>query len=195
MKSIAVFCGSSAGNDGMYSSVSQELARLLAKEGLRLITGGGRVGIMGVIADEMIRHGGSVVGVIPDFLVEKEVAHEGLEEMIVVGSMHERKQKIVQLADAFIALPGGFGTLDEIFEMITWAQLDIHRNACGILNTGGYYSHLIDHISKMVSEGFVNQGYLDMVLIDTDPGNLLKRIISYQAPELDKALIALGKNK
>lgn len=195
MKNIAVFCGSSTGINPIYSSVARDLARLLASGGHTMITGGGKVGIMGVLADEMIKCGGKVIGVIPGFLVDKEVAHEGLYEMIIVETMHERKQRISEMADGFIALPGGFGTLDEIFEMITWAQLDIHSNACCILNTNGYFDHLIKHIHHMVREGFVANGYLGMVIIDSNPVSILKRIIDYSQPVMDKAKIALGKQR
>lgn len=193
MKNIAVFCGSSAGKNSIYSKAAEELARLLAADNHTLVTGGGWVGIMGVIANEMLKNNGKVIGVIPEFLVEKEVAHQGLSEMLVVETMHERKKKIEQLADGFIALPGGFGTLDEIFEMITWAQLDIHKNACGILNTNGYFDNLIEHIHHMVEEGFVDERYLEMVIIESDPDKLLKRVTNYYPPKVDKAKIALGK--
>ncbi len=195
MKNIAIFCGSSTGTNPIYSSVAKELARLFYDQGLSMITGGGRVGIMGVLADEMIKCGGKVIGVIPDFLVEKEVAHQGLSEIIVVNTMHERKKKIEELSDGFIALPGGFGTLDEIFEMITWAQLDIHRKPCGILNINGYFDHLIAHIEHMVQEGYVANAYLGMVIMDTDPKDILERMITYSRPILDKAKIALGEKK
>ncbi len=195
MKNIAIFCGSSTGTNPIYSSVAKELARLFYDQGLSMITGGGRVGIMGVLADEMIKCGGKVIGVMPDFLVEKEVAHQGLSQMIVVNTMHERKKMIEELSDGFIALPGGFGTLDEIFEMITWAQLDIHRKPCGILNINGYFDHLIAHIKHMVQEGYVANGYLGMVIMDTDPKDILERMITYSRPILDKAKIALGEKK
>ncbi len=192
MKNIALFCGSSAGTNPLYSTVAKELARQFSDQGLNMITGGGWVGIMGVLADEMIKCGGKVTGVIPGFLVDKEVAHKGLSEIIVVNTMHERKKKIEEMADGFIALPGGFGTLDEIFEMITWAQLDLHRKPCGILNINGYYDHLIAHIQHMVQEGYVANGYLDMVIMDKDPKDILQRMTSYSRPILDKAKIALG---
>ncbi len=193
MKNIAVFCGSSAGRNSIYSKAAEELARLLAADSHTLITGGGWVGIMGVISDEMLLCGGSVIGVIPGFLVDKEVAHQSLSEMIVVESMHERKQKIEQLADGFIALPGGFGTLDEIFEMITWAQLAIHHKPCGILNINGYFDHLIEHIHQMVKEGFVDKRYLEMVIFESEPEILLKKMMIFTPPVIDKAEIALGK--
>ncbi len=192
MKNIAVFCGSSAGNNSIYSTGAKDLARFLAAEGITLITGGGWVGIMGVIADEMLLCGGSVIGVIPGFLVDKEVAHKGLSEIIVVETMHDRKKMIEQLADGFIALPGGFGTLDEIFEIITWAQLNIHNKPCGILNVNGFFDNLFEHIHHMVKEGFVANGYLGMIIMDSSPESLLNRMMNYSQPVMDKAKIALG---
>ncbi|MBN1338261.1 MAG: TIGR00730 family Rossman fold protein [Bacteroidales bacterium] len=194
MKSVAVFCGSSSGINNNYSGSARDLSRRMYEKGLEVITGGGHVGIMGVIADEIIRLGGRITGVIPQFLVDKEVAHKGLSQMIIVGSMHERKQKIEELSDGFIALPGGFGTLDEFFEIITWAQLSIHKKPIGILNTGGFYNHLINHIFHMVDEGFIARPYLDMVIMESDPDVLLDRMMAYVPKEVDKAKIALGKS-
>ena len=165
------------------------------EKNLGIITGGGHVGIMGVIADEMIRLGGVITGVIPQFLVDKEVAHNGLTELIIVDSMHTRKKKIEEISDGFIALPGGFGTLDELFEIITWAQLSIHKKPVGILNAGGYYDHLIRHIHHMVREGFVHRDYLNMVVMESDPAILIDKMLSYVPMEVDKAKIALGKDK
>lgn len=194
MKSVAVFCGSSSGNKIDYSVAARELSRIMNEKGLDIITGGGHVGIMGVIADETISLGGRITGVIPQFLVDKEVAHNGLTELIIVDSMHARKQKIEEISDGFIALPGGFGTLDEVFEIITWAQLSIHKKPIGILNSGGYYDNLIKHIRQMVDEGFVARAYLDMVIMEPDPVVLLDRMMAYIPQEIDKAKIALGKN-
>jgi len=193
MRSVAVFCGSSSGNNGEYSDSARELSRILFDRGIGVITGGGHVGIMGVIADEIIRIGGEIRGVIPQFLVDKEVAHNGLTELIIVDSMHTRKQKIVEISDGFIALPGGFGTLDEIFEIITWAQLSIHRKPIGILNSSGYYDSLISHIYHMISEGFVHKAYLDMIIMESDPSQLISRMINYVPKEVDKAKIALNR--
>ena len=193
MRSVAVFCGSSSGNNGEYSNSARELSRILFGKGIGVITGGGHVGIMGVIADEIIRLGGEIRGVIPKFLVAKEVAHNGLTELIIVDSMHARKQKILEISEGFIALPGGFGTLDEIFEIITWAQLSIHRKPIGILNSGGYYDHLIRHIRHMVDEDFVDRAYLDMIIMESDPGQLISKMLSFVPKEVDKAKIALNK--
>jgi len=195
MGSFAVFCGSSSGNNGEYSASARELSRIIFKKGFGVITGGGRVGIMGVIADETISLGGRITGVIPQFLVDKEVAHDGLSELIIVDSMHARKQKIEQISDGFIALPGGFGTLDEIFEIITWAQLSIHLKPIGILNSGSYYDNLINHIHHMVREGFVHPGYLDMVIMEPDPEVLIEKMLAYVPKDVDKAGFALGKDK
>ena len=195
MKSVAVFCGSSSGNNGEYSGSARILSHIMHEKGIKVITGGGHVGIMGVIADEIIGLGGEITGVIPQFLVDKEVAHKGLTELIIVDSMHDRKKKIEEISDGFIALPGGFGTLDEIFEIITWAQLSIHRKPIGILNSGSYYDNLINHIHHMVREGFVHPGYLDMVIMEPDPEVLIEKMLAYVPKDVDKAGFALGKDK
>jgi len=195
MKNIALFCGSSSGSNSQYSEEAKYLTGLLCENKINIITGGGHVGIMGVIADEAIRCGGYITGVIPQFLVDKEVAHQGLNNLITVNSMHERKQKIETLADGFIALPGGFGTLDELFEITTWAQLAIHQNPIGILNSGGFFDNIIAHIHHMVKEGFVAEAYLDMLVIESSPKTLLNRMMTFVPKEVDKAKIALGEKE
>lgn len=195
MKSVAIFCGSSAGNCYVYQDVARELTNLLCGKKIKIITGGGHVGLMGVIADEAISINGHIIGVIPQFLVEKEVAHDGLSELLVVDTMHERKQKIVSIADGFIALPGGFGTLDELFEIITWAQLSLHNKPIGILNANGFFDNIIAHIHEMVADGFVDVAYLDLIIIEPEPDILLTRMMSYEAKVVDKAELALGKKK
>ena len=193
MKNVALFCGSSTGNNPEYSESARYLTELLCQKQVNIITGGGHVGIMGVIADETIRRAGNITGVIPQFLVDKEVAHMGLNELIVVNTMHERKQKIESLVDGFIALPGGFGTLDELFEMTTWAQLSLHQNPIGILNSKGFFDNIIAHMHHMVKEGFVNEAYLDMIVIESSPDKLLKRMMEFEPKEVDKAKIALSE--
>lgn len=193
MKNVALFCGSSLGNETEYSDTAQNLTRLLCEKQLNIITGGGHVGIMGVIADETIRCNGHITGVIPQFLVDKEVAHNNLNELLIVSTMHERKQKIESLADGFIALPGGFGTLDELFEMTTWAQLSLHQNPIGILNINGFFDNIIAHIHHMVREGFVNEAYLNLLVIESSPVKLLNRMMEFEPKEVDKAKIALGE--
>ena len=191
MKSIALFCGSSSGINGVYSDAAKDLTRIIFENNYKIITGGGHVGVMGIIADQMLELGGHITGVIPEFLVKKEVGHKGLSELFVVDSMHQRKKKIETLADAFIALPGGFGTLDELFEIITWAQLSLHNKPCCIFNVNGFFDNVIKHIHHMVNEGFVHKDYLDLLVIEKDPSKLIKEIMNFQPREVDKAKIAL----
>ena len=155
MKNICVFCGSSAGNDPQFANAAKELGRSFAQENITLIYGAGNIGLMGTIADEVMQNGGKAIGVIPDFLMQKEVGHNGLNEIHIVHSMHERKQKMAQLADAFIAMPGGFGTLEELAEILTWVQLELIRKPIGILNVAGYYNHLIAQLDHMVDSSFL----------------------------------------
>ena len=150
MKSIAVFCGSAAGNNPIYTQLAAELGRTFARRGITLVYGAGNVGLMGVMADAALESGGRVVGAIPHFIKDKEVCHTGLTELITVESMHERKRIMADKADGFMSLPGGFGTMDELFEILTWKQLQLHRNPVGLLNWNGYYDHLIAHIGRMV---------------------------------------------
>ena len=195
MKSVALYCGSSVGNCYTFRDAARELTGLLGEQNIQIITGGGLVGLMGIIADEAIINNYHIIGVIPQFLVEKEVAHRGLSELHVVNSMHERKSKIVNMADGFIALPGGFGTLDELFETITWAQLGIHSKPVGILNVDGFYDRLMAHISHMVKENYVNEAHLDLFIVESDPKILLRRMLDYKPRAVDKAKIALGEKK
>jgi uncharacterized protein (TIGR00730 family) len=156
MKSICVYCGSNAGNKPVYAERAQALGARIASEGLQLIYGGGNVGLMGIVADAVLVNGGEVVGVIPEQLVQWEVAHKGLTRLEVVANMHERKARMFDLADAFIALPGGFGTLDEMFEMLTWRQLGLGKKACAFLDVDGFYSPLMGMIDRMVEERFLH---------------------------------------
>ncbi|MFO7977498.1 MAG: TIGR00730 family Rossman fold protein [Bacteroidales bacterium] len=182
MKRIAVFCGSSAGNDTVYASEAKELGRILALRGIEVIYGGGRVGIMGAVADGALAHGGKVTGVIPYFLKAKEVAHEGLTELILVNSMHERKTRINDLSDGVIALPGGFGTMDEFFEMLTWAQLGLHQKPMGLLNVKGYFNALDQMVQHMVDEGFLKKSNQSRMLISENIEDLLVKMDHYTAP-------------
>jgi len=181
MKSIAVFCGSSKGHNGTYHEEARSLGRSIASLGMRLIYGGGKVGLMGELADETLRSGGEVVGVIPGFLNVKEVAHDGLSELIIVETMHQRKARIHELSDGFVALPGGFGTLDELFESLTWGQLGIHRKPVGLLNVNGFYTPLVALLDQMVVEGFLNKENRSLVLEETPPPEkLLERMTSFR---------------
>ncbi len=156
MKSICVYCGSNAGNKPIYAERAQALGARIAAEGLQLVYGGGNVGLMGIVADSVLAHGGEVIGVIPEQLVQWEVAHKGVTRLEVVANMHERKARMFDLADAFVALPGGFGTLDEMFEMLTWRQLGLGKKPCAFLDVAGFYAPLIGMIDRMVEERFLH---------------------------------------
>jgi uncharacterized protein (TIGR00730 family) len=186
MNRVAVFCGSSSGSNGIYIEQAEMLGRFLAEKGIQLVFGGGKVGLMGVLANAAIEAGGSVTGVIPGFLNIKEVAHDGVTELITVSSMHERKALIQTMSDGFIALPGGFGTLDELFEMLTWGQLGLHQKPVGILNVNDYFSDVLRAIDSMVREGFLKGVSQDMVLVSERPGALLEKMETYRAPSVPK---------
>lgn len=174
VRSVAVFCGSKNGKDPIFARHTVELGRLLAASGIRAVYGGGNVGIMGLIADSVMEAGGQVSGVIPQVLVEWERQHTGISELFVVGNMHERKKMMYDLSDAAIILPGGFGTLDELFEMITWNQLSIHDKHIFILNTNGFYDHLIAHIAKMQEEGFLYEAAMQRLRYASDPESIVQ---------------------
>ncbi len=186
MKQICVFAGSSVGSEEVYRSAAEELGRTLAERGLGLVYGGARVGLMGVVADTVLASGGDVTGVIPSALVAKEVAHNGLADLRVVASMHERKAVMAELADAFIALPGGWGTLDELFEILTWGQLGLHRKPCGVLNVNGYFDGMLAFVEHSIEQGFVRREHGSMILVSSSPGALLDTFATYQAPVLEK---------
>ncbi|OQY00301.1 MAG: Rossman fold protein, TIGR00730 family [Bacteroidetes bacterium 4572_117] len=191
MEKICVFCGSSKGNGSVYLNAATELANELVKRNLGLIYGGASVGTMGQIANTVLEQGGKVTGIMPKVLVEKEVALTKLTDFHVVGSMHERKAMMADLSDAFIALPGGFGTLDEIFEILTWAQLEFHHKPCGILNINGYYDKLIEFLDNMVNQGFLMIENRQMIIIENNPVDLLNKFELYTPPKVDKAEWAL----
>ncbi len=186
IKTLCVYCGSNTGNRPEYIEAAKKLAEAFVDNDIDLVYGGANVGIMGVLADTMLKHEGKVTGVIPWELVEKEVAHSGLTELRVVDSMHERKAIMTDLSDGFIALPGGLGTIEELFEVLTWAQLGMHEKACGLLNVCGYYDKLAEFCDHAVSERFVKSEHRSMLLIEKDPNILLKRIETYEAPDVAK---------
>ncbi|CAB3685748.1 TIGR00730 family Rossman fold protein [Trinickia soli] len=186
MKSVCVYCGSSIGAQPFYAQAAQAFGRALVESGCSLVYGGGRVGLMGVIADEVLAAGGRVVGVIPELLVDKEVGHRGLTELHVVPDMHQRKRMMADLSDAFVALPGGAGTLEELFEVYTWAQLGYHQKAIGLYDIGGYYSPLVTMLEHTVREGFMQQAYLDILQIDSDAYSLIEKLRRYHPPGHDK---------
>jgi len=173
MKKICVFCGSSSGNDPIYEEYARNMAVAIRNNNQSLVYGGGSVGLMGIIADELLRLGGEVIGVIPEFLAELEVDHKGLTKMITVNSMHERKKEMSELSDAFIAMPGGFGTLEELAEILTWEQLGLIRKPIGLLNVNAYWDPFVRMLDQMVETGFLKPENRKIIQIDSDPGSLL----------------------
>jgi len=179
MKRICVFCGSNAGARSEYAEAARALATVLAERRLGIVYGGGNVGLMGVLADAALARGGEVIGVIPQKLVDKEVAHRGVTELLVVETMHERKALMNDLSDAFLALPGGFGTLDEFFEVLTWSQLGFHGKPCALLNVAGYYDGMLAMLDHAVTERFLRPAHRELVIADTDPLRLLQRLSAF----------------
>ncbi|MBW7471874.1 TIGR00730 family Rossman fold protein [Marinobacter sp. M216] len=179
---VAVYCGSRSGTDPQYARKARELGEFLGANGVDLVFGGGHVGLMGVVADSVLESGGQVYGVIPEHLRDRELAHSGLTELFVVRDMHERKAKMAELADGFIALPGGIGTLEEIFEAWTWGQLGFHRKPCGLYNVGGFYDPLLEMVRTMKAAGFLKQEYIDMLVVADTPGQLLEGFRQYRPP-------------
>lgn len=186
MKRICVFAGSSAGYRPIYRTVAEELGRALAMREVGLVFGGARVGLMGVLADTVLASRGHVIGVIPAALVAKEVAHDGLSDLRVVTSMHERKAMMSDLADGFIALPGGWGTLDEFFEILTWGQLGLHQKPCGLLNVQGYFDRLLSFVAHSIDEGFVRREHGSMISVSSSADALLDMLASYEPPRVEK---------
>ena len=186
MKSLCVYCGSSSGRLDAYAQAARALAGAMVERGIRLVYGGAGVGIMGVVADEVLRRGGQAVGVIPESLMCKELAHAGLTELHVTPSMHARKTLMAELADGFVALPGGIGTFEEIFEVWTWAQLGFHGKPCGLLNVAGYYDGLTAFLDHAASEQFVRADQRRMLIVESDSAALLDRYASYVAPASPK---------
>jgi uncharacterized protein (TIGR00730 family) len=186
LRRVCVYCGSSAGNQPAYEAGAIALASELAERGVGLVYGGSHVGLMGVLADTMLAAGGDVIGVIPEALIAKEIGHTALPQLIVVGSMHERKTKMSELADAFIAMPGGFGTLEEFAEAVTWTQLGIHDKACGLLNIEGYWQPLLSWMDQAVAEGFLKAANRSLVIDADEPGPLLDRLETWQPVSVEK---------
>jgi uncharacterized protein (TIGR00730 family) len=189
LRSVCVFCGSSMGTKPLYAEAAASLGRLLAERGLGLVYGGGDIGLMGALANAAVAAGGDVTGVIPEALKSLEgVGHIDPVQLHVVGSMHERKALMAQLSDAFIALPGGIGTMEELFEIWTWGQLGLHAKPLGFLDVGGFYGHLHDFLDHMVAEGFLKARHRAMVAVESDPAALLARLEGYVAPEVVKVI-------
>ena len=186
MKSICVYCGSSPGLNPKFLDAATTLGNLLAKDGITLVYGGGNVGLMGAVADGAISKGGKVIGVIPQSLADKELAHPDLAELHVVQSMHERKMLMAELSDAFVALPGGIGTLEEILEVLTWTQLGFHHKPCAFLNIAGFYDSLLQFLQSTVEQRFLRQDYLDSILVDNEPTSLLENLLVHKPEYQDK---------
>ncbi|WGL99427.1 TIGR00730 family Rossman fold protein [Arsenophonus sp. aPb] len=181
INSVTVYCGSSVGASGIYQQQAVALASELVNRKITLVYGGGRVGIMGVLANSILEQGGQVIGVMPKLLVEREISHTGLTKIHIVNTMHQRKQKMIDLADGFIALPGGFGTLEEFSEVFTWGQIGLHAKPCGLLNVNDYWAPLVAMIEKMADEKFLQEKYRHMAIVDDNPANLLDRFLHYTA--------------
>lgn len=186
MQRICVYCGSSPGKNPLYRNAAAELGRTLADRGFGLVYGGASVGVMGAIADSVLACGGEVIGIIPESLAVKEVAHEGLTEQHVVASMHERKALMAEMSDGFVALPGGWGTIEETFEILTWAQLGFHDKPCGLLNVGGYFDRLLEFLDHTEQEGFLRPQNRAMLLSDDTSAGLIQQFERYTAPRVDK---------
>ncbi|NVK34908.1 MAG: TIGR00730 family Rossman fold protein [Rhodobacteraceae bacterium] len=186
MKSICVYCGSSSGNAPNYEEAATQTGRLLAEEGITLVYGGSKVGLMGAVADAALAAGGTVIGILPKALQEKELAHESLSELHIVSSMHERKALMAEKSDGFFALPGGAGTMEEIFEVWTWGQLGYHKKPCGFINTNGYYDHLLAFLDHQQKEGFMKLEMRTMVQAAETPKQLLELFRSYEPPAVAK---------
>ncbi|APH06583.1 TIGR00730 family Rossman fold protein [Bacillus weihaiensis] len=186
MKRVSVFCGSSQGASPKYTESAKQLGVELAKEGITLVYGGSKVGIMGVVANAALEAGGEVIGVLPTMLMEREIAHQGLSELIIVNSMHERKAKMEELSDGFIVLPGGPGTMEEFFEVYTWAQLGEHQKPIGILNSNQYYDKLLTFFEHMIEEQFLKREYHDMIIVEGEAKPLLEKFSTYTPPKVTK---------
>jgi hypothetical protein len=186
IKRVCVFCGSSPGTDPVHIDIARTVGRLLARRGIGLVFGGGHVGLMGAVADAALAAGGEVVGVIPRALQLRELAHAKLTTLHVVGSMHERKAKMAELAHGFVALPGGMGTLEEFAEILTWAQLGLHARPCGLLDVDGYYQPLIAFFDRAVTEGFVRPEHRRLMVVGEDPATLLERFAAWKAPVVER---------
>ena len=186
MNAVCVYCGSSFGAKPAYAEATKQLAIALAERNLRVVYGGASAGLMGLLADTVLEHGGEVEGVIPRVLVDREVAHRRLTELHVVESMHERKAKMAELSDGFVALPGGIGTLEELIEVYTWSQLGIHHKPCGVLNVRGYYDHLAAFLDHAVDEGFLRPQHRAVLTVASEPASLLDQMGAYEPPTVGK---------
>jgi uncharacterized protein (TIGR00730 family) len=186
MQSVCIFCGSNTGREAVYAEATRDLVQALASSGIRIVFGGGNIGLMGVVAEAALAAGAHVTGVTPRKLLEREVVHTGLTELHVVESMHERKVMMAEMSDAFVALPGGMGTLDEMFEMITLNQLGMQRKACALFNVDGFYDGLCDFLNHAVAERFIRAEHRDMIVVEDDAARLVARLRAWTMPEVSK---------
>ena len=186
MKRITIYCGANTGNDAVFEQQAYLVGKIMAQQNIGVVFGGGKVGLMGAVANGAMQNGGKVIGVIPHFLNAKEIAHDGITEMITVETMHQRKTLLNELSDAFIALPGGFGTMEELFEMLTWAQLGLHSKPIAILNTNGFYDALLSLVQTMFDKQFLKKEYQQMLLHSDNINDLLEKIRNYEAPQVEK---------
>ncbi|WP_272516875.1 TIGR00730 family Rossman fold protein [Providencia sp. PROV209] len=182
IKSVAVYCGSSMGNNDIYQKQAIEFAKELVKRDIALVYGGASVGLMGTIADTVLSLGGKAIGVIPSLLEEREISHKNLTELYKVDTMHQRKSKMIELADGFVAMPGGYGTLEEYSEVFTWSQIGLHTKPCGLFNINHYWQPLIDMTNKMADEGFLHEKYRHIAIVESSPADLLDQFETYIAP-------------
>ena len=186
MKRVCVYCGSSTGNQSVYREAAEAMGSTLAAKGIGLVYGGGNVGLMGLVADAALAGGGEVIGVIPQSLADREIAHAGVTDLRIVDSMHTRKALMADLSDAFIAMPGGFGTFEEFFEAVTWTQLGVHRKPCGLLNAGGFYTPLAVFIDQAVTEGFIKPIHRASIVVDDNAERLLDTLARIELPDVPK---------
>ena len=186
MKNICVFCGSSIGFHPIYKKAAYDLGKHIARDNIKLVYGGGSVGLMGVLADSVMEHGGDVIGIIPRFLYEKEVGHDGVSELIIVDSMHERKQKMAELSHGFIAMPGGIGTMEELFEIFTWSQLAIIKKPVALLNIHNFYNDIILFLNKLVKEGFIQEMTANSLVISQNTPELIEKMKAFNYTEIPK---------
>jgi uncharacterized protein (TIGR00730 family) len=188
VRRVCVYAGSNPGSDPAYADAARAFAAELAQRGIGLVYGGGKVGLMGVLADTIMEAGGEAIGVMPQALIDREIGHPGLARLEVVDSMHERKARMAELADAFVAVPGGIGTLEELIEVYTWSQLGIHQKACGVLNVNGYYDHLAAFLDHAVAAGFLRPQHRAVLSVADEPAELLDRLAAFQPPTVGKWL-------
>ncbi len=186
MHSVCIFCGSNTGREAVYAEATRVLVQALAEAGVRIVYGGGNIGLMGVVGEAALAAGAHVIGVTPRKLLEREVVHTGLSELHVVDSMHERKIMMAEISDAFVALPGGLGTLDEIFEMLTLNQLGVQRKACGLFNVSGFFDGLCDYLDHAVAERFIRAEHRDMIVVEDEPSRMIARLRAWRMPEVSK---------